>query len=60
MMDDLSLMAMIVSLCLLLGGALGFTGGQINGSHKVMHQAYERGYMVECLGKEGYYWECPE
>ena len=20
--------------------------------------AFERGYMVECIGKSGYYWEC--
>jgi hypothetical protein len=19
---------------------------------------FERGYMVECIGKEGYFWEC--
>ena len=24
------------------------------------NQAYERGYMVECLGKGGYYWECED
>lgn len=21
-------------------------------------QAFQRGYMVECVGKSGYYWEC--
>ena len=26
----------------------------------VKFQAFERGYMVECLGKTGYYWECEE
>ena len=23
-------------------------------------EAASRGYMVECIGKEGYYWECEE
>ena len=23
-------------------------------------QAFERGYMVECLGKVGYHWECED
>ena len=22
------------------------------------NNAYDRGYMVECLGKSGYYWDC--
>lgn len=21
-------------------------------------EVYERGYMVQCIGKSGYYWEC--
>lgn len=27
-------------------------------SNKIMTEAFERGYAVECLGKQGYYWEC--
>ena len=23
-------------------------------------EAFDRGFMVECLGKSGYYWECDE
>ena len=23
-------------------------------------EAFKRGYMIECLGKTGYYWECEE
>lgn len=26
----------------------------------VMQEAFERGYAVQCIGKEGYYWECEE
>ena len=25
---------------------------------KTMKQAYDRGHAVQCLGREGYYWEC--
>lgn len=25
---------------------------------ELKQQAFERGYMVECVGKSGYYWEC--
>lgn len=32
--------------------------GIILGSDQVMQQAHERGYAVECTGKEGYFWEC--
>ena len=38
----------------------GFGFGFINGSDEIKQQAYERGYMVECLGKGGYYWECED
>lgn len=24
----------------------------------VMQEAFDRGYAVQCIGKEGYYWEC--
>ncbi len=27
---------------------------------QVKNEAYERGYMVECLGRLGYHWECEE
>lgn len=26
----------------------------------VMQEAFERGHAVQCVGKEGYYWECEE
>ena len=25
---------------------------------RIKQQASDRGYMVECVGKTGYYWEC--
>ena len=26
--------------------------------NQIKQQAFDRGYMVECVGKTGYYWEC--
>lgn len=26
--------------------------------HDIRKQAFERGHMVQCVGKTGYYWEC--
>lgn len=25
---------------------------------QIEQQAFERGHMVQCVGKTGYYWEC--
>lgn len=36
----------------LVGGLLG---GQLTDLKK---EAYNRGHMVQCLGKTGYYWSC--
>ena len=41
----------------LLAAVLVETG---NDPDKIKQQAFKRGYMVECLGKAGYYWECEE
>ncbi len=27
--------------------------------NKIMQDAYDRGYAVQCVGLVGYYWECP-
>jgi len=29
-------------------------------NNAVRQEAFERGHMVECLGKSGYFWECVE
>ena len=54
MVDWSAVFAAVVGLaiCVFIGYALGVAS--------IKHQAYDRGYMVECLGKEGYYWECGE
>lgn len=38
--------------------ALSFLVGILLGAGFVHQEAFERGHMVECLGKVGYYWEC--
>ena len=30
------------------------------GDKRVMKEAFERGYAVECLGETGYHWECDD
>lgn len=28
------------------------------GQGKILREAYDRGHVVQCLGKKGYHWEC--
>lgn len=44
----------------LLGGVI--IGGITNKFvlEDLMKEAYDRGHAVQCLGKEGYYWDCKE
>ena len=39
-------------------GVIIFMAGYIAGSESIRDQAFERGHMVECIGRSGYYWEC--
>lgn len=45
---------------LLFGLLIGMTHGSDLTYRDVMKQAYDRGHAVQCLGKEGYHWECEE
>lgn len=54
--------AMFIALIVLVGSVfwLGFILG-INQTHQLtMKEAFDRGYAFECLGKEGYHWECAD
>lgn len=49
----------------LLGVLIGFLAGMLIGvlimaeeREKIKQQSFERGHMVQCVGKTGYYWEC--
>lgn len=37
-----------------------FFAGFAFADKEISEQAFQRGYMVECVGKAGYYWECEE
>lgn len=53
--------AIIFFVCgIFLGGLGSLLMGDSSGREMVMNQAYDRGYAVQCVGKEGYYWECKE
>jgi hypothetical protein len=35
-----------------------FMGGAYIGRLSVKSEAIDRGYMVQCMGVDGYHWEC--
>jgi len=39
----------LLKIILILGG---------NSPFAIKQQAFDRGYMVECVGESGYHWEC--
>lgn len=43
-----------------IGTLIGMAVGSDSTYEKVMKETYDRGHAVQCLGKEGYYWECDE
>jgi len=58
-MDDVPVISLVVT-GIVFGAALFsfalWAGGQL--PRQIKQQAFDRGYMVECVGKTGYYWEC--
>jgi hypothetical protein len=43
---------------ILIGCLIGMDLGSSLTYDELMKAAYDRGYAVQCLGREGYYWEC--
>jgi hypothetical protein len=43
---------------ILIGGLIGMDLGSSLTYNEMMKEAYGRGHAVQCLGREGYYWEC--
>ena len=39
---------------------MGIDIGQTEGVEHTMKEAFERGYATQCVGIEGYHWECPD
>lgn len=62
MMDDLcyAMFAVGIIVGIFIGGLGGLSIGSDITYDDIMKQAYDRGHAVQCLGKEGYYWECEE
>ena len=50
-----STMLIVVSITLVL--TTGFWSERVA---DLKQDAFDRGYMVECVGKTGYYWECDD
>lgn len=51
----------VIALAFLTAGiAIGNLSGYDEATEEKMKEAFERGYAVQCVGKEGYYWECDE
>lgn len=46
---------MVAAIVLIIIGLIGMSETDSVVSKK---ELFERGLMVQCLGKEGYYWEC--
>ena len=45
---------------LVVGLVIGHLFGHVDATEEKLKQAFDRGYAVQCIGKEGYYWECAE
>lgn len=43
-----------------IGFTVGFIGGHYDAVNALEQDAFERGYMVQCVGMTGYHWECDE
>lgn len=52
--------AFAVMVVLFLAVFLGLSAGTESGKNRILREAFERGYAVQCLGVKGYYWECEE
>lgn len=55
-MNDIAILFAVAIVAMLLGSSIGSEFGE----DTVKRQAFERGHMVQCVGKTGYYWECEE
>lgn len=39
---------------------ISFCAGFLAGIGVIKQEAIDRGYMVQCIGKSGWHWECEE
>ena len=55
MREAVAVLSIIAVISILLASVIWIEG---YGKDQIKQQAFERGYMVECPGVEGYFWEC--
>lgn len=58
--DEVLNILVIALIFLLVGVGMGYLFGDDDATKQKMKEAFDRGYAVQCIGKEGYYWECEE
>ena len=52
--------ALMISLSVAALFVLGLVIGSYISRDHLKDEAFDRGFMSECLGKTGYHWECDE
>lgn len=58
--EDVFAVVIPALLFLVVGFVIGYLFGDDDATKQKMKEAFDRGYAVQCIGKEGYYWECDE
>lgn len=58
--DDVFLIVITVIAFTIAGFMIGNQFGYVDATKRKMKEAFDRGYAVQCIGKESYYWECEE
>ena len=57
--EDINIVATAL-IFFVVGIMVGYLFGDNGATKQKMKEAFDRGYAVECLGKEGYYWKCEQ
>lgn len=52
--------AFVGMLAMLTLALLCYFAGYETGYDQAKSEAFKRGHAIQCLGKEGYYWECKD
>jgi uncharacterized YccA/Bax inhibitor family protein len=58
--DEVGGVLVIALIFFVVGVTMGYLFVYNDATEKRMKEAFERGYAVQCVGIEGYYWECEE
>lgn len=58
--DDVFLIVIAAIAFTIAGIMIGYLSGYDDATKRKMKETLDRGYAVQCIGKESYYWECEE